>query len=587
MNATVIKGGTSSNYGSSTQTPREHVNNALRNFLDDPNPGVLALKGAWGVGKTYIWNNFLDGYKSKAKQVGYAYVSLFGINSIAELRQFIFAKHISLGSDKKQRWWRQAKKVSPLVIESIDFGLKNTEVFSEWVQDKVLRNFIICIDDLERKEASLAGSALLGFITSLREERKCKVILIYNDAEISEELDKSFGEYREKVIDREVEYSPSVHDNYRLIFPETAEPRGNSAEQASAVDTMFDGDNRTLLQLFECLKVTNIRVFQKTKIALEYFAEHLRDQYPKLLPLFARQTVKICCLYFVFGDRWSLERLVRTSHIRDYLGRDDNDPEKIKERAERQPIRDISYDSKSTDVIIAEFLKAGYVEWGAHESLLAETEDRFKAGEIDSKLTKQWSKFWGDFNTPQNLFVRDLQEFVGTHWRSLRLQDVESAALFLKKVDPTVDLSEVLDKRIALFVEKHSDDDPFRLDLHNATPDTVRRVKSLLISNVKQIPIEAAIERLTQNGGWNSADVKYLANTTADQFYDFLVSAKMPYLLATIRELRSRLASSEGGQQVADQVDVALRRLATRSKLDELRVRQTGVEVSTGAENES
>jgi hypothetical protein len=578
-----MKLGPNDDVASKTRTPREQVNEVLQNFLNDPNPGVLALKGAWGIGKTYIWNSFLEGYKSKAKQVGYAYVSLFGINTIAELRQFIFAKHISLGSDKKQKWWRQAKKISPLVIESVDFGLKNTEVFSEWVQDKVLRNFIICIDDLERKEASLAGSALLGFITSLREERKCKVILIYNDAEISEELNKSFGEYREKVIDREVEYSPSVHDNFRLIFPDSAESRSNPEEQASAVETMFGGDNRTLLQLFECLKVTNIRVFQKTKIALEYFAEHLRDRYPKLLPQFARQTVKICCLYFVYGDRWSLERLIKTSLISDYLGNDENDSEKAKERAARQPIRDISYDSKSTDIIIAEFLCAGYVEWSSHESLLAETEKKYEANELNGELSKQWSKFWGDFTTPQDVFVREMQEFIGRHWKSLRLQDVDSATRFLKKIDPAVDFSDILDKRVALFVEQHRDDDPFHLDLHGVDPSTFKQVRSLLISSSNQLPIDEAIDRLTRDGGWSSADVKYLANTTADQFYVFLISAKRPYLLATIKELRSRLASGEDGQIVSGRIDAALRRLAERSKLDELRVQQAGVDLSAGA----
>ena len=571
------------------QSPREHVNQALQRFLDDPNPGVLALKGSWGVGKTYVWNAFLEGYKKEAKQAGYAYVSLFGINSIAELRKFIFAKHVSLGSDKKKRFWQTTSKYGSNLIGSVDFApatlgfLKNTELFSEWIQDKLLRDFVICIDDLERKEDSLTGSALLGLITSLREERKCKVVLIYNDAKVPVELNESFGEYREKVIDREITYSPSVVDNFLLGFPEGMDAYGATQGQASEIDTMFGNDKRTLLQLFECLNVTNIRVFQKTKIALDYFAEHLRSQYPKLYPHFVRQTVKICCLYYVYGDRWSLERLISISIWADHFGKGDNDSEKAKQRAARQPIRDIAYSPNSTDTIIAEYLKEGYVDWKSQASLLIDAEKQYEAGELNSEITKHWSKFWDNFTTSQDSFICDLQEFIQKNWRDLRLQEVDAADRFLRNLDPSVDLSDVLDKKIALFVEKQNDYDSLRPQLHDVSPDTIARVNQRIASSLIQIPIDVAIEQLTRNGGWNPSDVKYLANRTTEEFYDFFKSSERPHFLNAIKELRSRLGSSEDGKPVLNRVDDALRRLAKRSKLDEMRVGQTEVELT--AEN--
>lgn len=68
---------------------------------------VLAIRGAWGVGKTYAWNVFLKEAKNKNKIAlkKYSYVSLFGINSLDELKFSIYlnAKDISfICEDKKQ-----------------------------------------------------------------------------------------------------------------------------------------------------------------------------------------------------------------------------------------------------------------------------------------------------------------------------------------------------------------------------------------------------------------------------------------------------------------------------------------------------
>ena len=62
----------------------EVVQNQINAFLGSDKPEVIAIKGAWGVGKTYTWKKFL----LAAKEVNgvalkrYSYVSLFGINSL-------------------------------------------------------------------------------------------------------------------------------------------------------------------------------------------------------------------------------------------------------------------------------------------------------------------------------------------------------------------------------------------------------------------------------------------------------------------------------------------------------------------------
>jgi hypothetical protein len=73
------------------------VRQAIHAFLRTPNPQVLCIRGKWGVGKTFIWDEVFN----QAKVDGsvalpyYCYVSLFGLQSIDEVRQTIFENRVT------------------------------------------------------------------------------------------------------------------------------------------------------------------------------------------------------------------------------------------------------------------------------------------------------------------------------------------------------------------------------------------------------------------------------------------------------------------------------------------------------------
>ena len=49
---------------------------------------AIAITGCWGVGKTFFWNKFRESYKLKNK---YVYVSLFGLESLSDLKTHIYS----------------------------------------------------------------------------------------------------------------------------------------------------------------------------------------------------------------------------------------------------------------------------------------------------------------------------------------------------------------------------------------------------------------------------------------------------------------------------------------------------------------
>jgi tRNA A37 threonylcarbamoyladenosine biosynthesis protein TsaE len=65
--------------------------------LASPEPEVLCLRGKWGVGKTFSWMAFLREAKDKGEIAleSYSYVSLFGIDSLDQLKYSIFENSIA------------------------------------------------------------------------------------------------------------------------------------------------------------------------------------------------------------------------------------------------------------------------------------------------------------------------------------------------------------------------------------------------------------------------------------------------------------------------------------------------------------
>ncbi len=215
----------------------------IKNFLEDEENYSLLISGSWGVGKTYLWKeieneinpkiihkenlwkkfksniNFLNHLiilfsiikqcvgitlmsiteyfnlcnyiKNPNKQVkNIVYVSLFGKEHYKEVLEEITLK---------------AYKHNKILyfIRNITFWKLSVGTFLQLFITKNFKNIIVCLDDLERKSDKLDIKDILGLINQLKEE-KCKVILISNKDELSNNKEKDkeiFDTYKEKCID--------------------------------------------------------------------------------------------------------------------------------------------------------------------------------------------------------------------------------------------------------------------------------------------------------------------------------------------------------------------------------------------------
>jgi len=267
-----------------TGLDRSKAEKSLESFLDLKNEAkVFVLKGEWGVGKTHLVKEFLS---KKGRE--YYYGSVFGISSINELKMQLWSNFQPIKKEEKggifskldpRKMLKHTEDNSEVVktlIEKIPFvgdigsGATSAAIslISHVLINEMLKGQIICIDDLERRSKKLNLDELLGFVESLTEEINSKIIIIYYEGKINEdpEAENILREYREKVIDIEIELSPNADENFYIGF-------GKDDPDEKII---FNYLNR------EYIQTNNIRVLKKLRQILDSLRPQIKDFLPSV-----------------------------------------------------------------------------------------------------------------------------------------------------------------------------------------------------------------------------------------------------------------------------------------------------------------
>lgn len=234
------------------------IEKVLKDFVSSREPGAIVLKGSWGVGKTYFWKNRIAAdLLRKPSKKRYSYVSLFGVNSLPELKVALAAatdefdrdaiNQKRLGSKWAGWLWKSLKWAGDLLSLTPKVGTQLVKIY-ERVGFLIIKERTICFDDIERRGKGLELKDFLGLVSFLVEQRQCRVVAIVNSGQFSEEDQHTWDFQREKVFHGEVSYAPSFEDTIQLgLRNDTNAPWHD-----------------IVLSSLRILKVTNIRLVERT-----------------------------------------------------------------------------------------------------------------------------------------------------------------------------------------------------------------------------------------------------------------------------------------------------------------------------------
>ena len=278
-------------------------------FKNNNNKGMaVAITGQWGIGKTFFWNKFINERAKREEErkylpffitqkypnlfnKKYAYISLFGVESLADLKTAICtnlsSNHFNESSSKNIETPIRLKKFISQFrdIKISQYGVSTSARLIESFFFTQVSNAIICFDDFERMSNKLDIKDVMGLANQLKLERNCQVILILDESKTLGENKDKYSEYKEKLIDEEIKINsvePLIRENSKDFDHELVELMINFAIKVEIHNFRFFKKVITLYKNFIDKLLDNIAYSTKEVILIRILQGYLIKDYSKL-----------------------------------------------------------------------------------------------------------------------------------------------------------------------------------------------------------------------------------------------------------------------------------------------------------------
>ncbi|WP_395600134.1 P-loop NTPase fold protein [Pseudomonas sp. B19125] len=547
------------------------VEEKLLEFASHKKGEAIILKGGWGVGKTHLWESIVKENKTKFCSASYSYVSLFGLNSLKDLKQAIYQNLVGMdkaelsgnavtvkdGADSISRFFR--KNVTLLS------GMKQLELLVEAYQSSAINNVLVCLDDFERKGKGLADGEVLGFVSFLIEKRNCKVVLILNEDEHASVGDE-FASYREKVFGYELEYKPSSRDCALLVFD------GGGVGDAEFVSRITK------------LDIRNIRLIGKIKYYYDYILSKVNVTNDKILSDI-RCVLPLAILARYAGSQSPIELsmlLKFDGWIASPLSDASAEEMEVYKHHEKQADAMRSYGYLSTsqlDVAVINLVLKGYVDQEDLDAVVLAANESLRASSAEYMYNSAWMSFHSKLGMSQDDFFGKFDLAVDAYLEYLNVDRLSSIVRLYRDLD----LDEKADSVIQKFFEMLSRTRslPDRRALWEEPKDGVIRkeLDSYFESFGTTMSLEQAVDFLLSKRSTAEA-VSVLAKSTESDYYSYFVSPGSNNFKEVIKFLLGASHSSNvfedavpgSANKIFIAVYGALRRVRSVSRLNEIRL---------------
>lgn len=558
----------------------ELVKNEIRRFLKSEDKLALCLRGKWGVGKTYTWDTLLAeafGRNTVTPQK-YAYVSLFGLETLSDLRKSIFEHTVEAAffNEKKNleatfssvsdrfvqltSRWRAGAAILRGVPVVADYGGLMEVGFLD------VRDQIVCFDDLERKSESLNLKDVLGLISFLKERKRCKVVLLLNSDALKEADAEDFRVQLEKIIDIQLEFNPSPEEAIETAIPDRSTLRSGLVAKHTIE-----------------LGITNLRTVFKILRICERIEEALKGYDERVL----RQAFHSACLfafaYYQPEDAPPLELITEFNPYADLFGeKEKKTPEQIQHS---ELLRRYGFSKADNfDLVVFKSICTGVY---ADEFIKQEADQitaQLDLQDKDAAFTKVWDIYHGSFDDNGEEFATALIQSIIDNAPAISPQSLSASISTLKRIGYGDRIKEV----ITSYVQGRGDGKEFwagdRIfgQSNIEDPDVKAAFASKAAEFADNSTLEEVATSIVKKSGWNDSDIDFLDQHSADDFYNAIKMARGEQLRLLIYGLTyfQNVGSTDARlPSITKKAIEALQRLGTESEINRLRVKKFGVEV--------
>ncbi len=571
-------------------TPLKIIEKQIYKFLESETPEVIAIRGAWGTGKTYAWNKYIRKAQRDEKVFldKYSYVSLFGIDSLEALKFAIFEKSIKknlIGKEPSLETFKENTtsllgsfgKKSILWAKFIATPFKLDGIVGQAVSFLSVNKTIICLDDFERM--SLDAQNVLGLISELKEQKGCKIALILNDEGLGKDAKEKYNTYREKVIDKEFNFLPTPEECAEIVL-ETECYANILKERCCKIGIQNIRVIKKISQLKEELIPFLADCEDETKhkalSSLVLFTYYLHTKKDDISDI---EFIRKMNLYGLSEDENFSELLLEA--IQDQEQGDEKERKKLSEWISL--VRDYKgLRLDELDLEIANSVERGYFVDSNIKREIIKYNESVKMEKQSESLIEARATYYDSFDDNAADLLKKIYEAAKNHINHISQASLNDAIWMLRELDA----NDKADELIELVISKQTNAEYFNRSNYAFMGSVLdkkmigRFAETYTQRKITKTPLEVLVS-ITSRDGWGSQDEDVLASLSAGDYYNLFKSLKGAALSVYIRRcLQFGLPSnaSEKQKQIAQNTKEALRKIASESKLNQSRIKRFKIE---------
>lgn len=550
------------------------IKQQINRFLSSQTPEVISIKGAWGVGKTYAWNTYLVEAKNRNRLAPekYAYVSLFGINSLAELKFAIFENLIDRKTIGRKpslaTFQRNLNELSRLLggrrlLPGSRVNLERFGFMIEALAFLSLDKTLICIDDFERKGNDVETRDILGLITQLKEQKKCKIVLILNDENLDDEASVDYVKLREKVIDTELRFAPTAEDCVEIAL---------GTGKVAAL----------LREPIVRLGINNIRVIKKIESLAALLAPVLKNFDDAILEQ-ALKTLSLLtwCFYSQSSDAPNYNFVIsRTSSF------DDLNEELLSTQQLHWCAILRQYDNFSMDEFdrrIACLVENGYVNEADIQAQAAIVQRKIAAAGSEHSFQEAWRLFYESFDDDSQEVIKCLSDSFKDNARHISPANLDGTVRLLRHLGR----NSVAGKLIDLYIDMRRDEAALFSQSLAAVPAEIRDAEVIekFTRQLREMragqPLREICAKLADGGGSDEEEERMSKAEVAEyvRLFKELKGPELTHYVDFCLSFGRRGTGTASQRNISEKATEALKIIGRESRLNASRVSRFGIRV--------
>jgi hypothetical protein len=433
----------------------------------------------------------------------------------------------------------------------------------------LVRDQIVCVDDLERAGSQLGAKEVLGLLSFLKEQRNCKVVLLLNEEALLGENAADFRSQLEKVADTIVHLDPTPIE--------------------AATIGISDKNPRKRKILASCVSIgiVNIRTIKKVERHCDRAIELLADLDERVMDQ-AIQSIVLFSYCRYQPDKAPPLDFVGTFNIYDGLMEGKGDDPYADARALLGTYNFSGVDS--FDRILLEGIQQGGFDEGKVRAEAEALHNKLMLQDKDASFKNAWDLYHNSFDDNADAVMDALASSLRNNVEIVSPSGLDATVRLFKDLGRKAEAAEIVN-----YYVEHRQDPAIFWDLgHYSFSENVKDtdVVEAFATKLATFPEEGgpleSLYNIGSSDGWSGTDTERVSRLSVMDFYDIfkrLRGADQRRALRGALSFKRVGNADEKMKAVVAKAEAALARIAAESPINARRIgMKYGIVASTEPE---